>query len=178
MVGPVLVVDDNADVLHAARLALAPHVERIELRNSPESLEDTVRSDRYDVVVLDMNFVAGEHQGVEGLNQLARIRAADQTVSVVLITAFGGVALAVDALKQGAADFLLKPWRNEKLVSAVIAAADRTRALRRDALQLERLERDAIHRALGQAGNNIAHAAKSLGVSRQALYRKMARHGL
>lgn len=178
MVGPVLVVDDDPDVLHAARLALAPHVQRLELRQSPGGLDEAIRAESFDVVLLDMNFAIGDHGGVEGLNQLGRILAADPTVSVVLMTAFGGVALAVDALKQGAADFLLKPWRNEKLITAVTAAVARTHALRKDALRLERLEREAIQRAVEQADNNIAKAAKSLGVSRQALYRKMAKHGL
>jgi DNA-binding NtrC family response regulator len=89
------------------------------------------------------------------------------------------VTLAVESLKQGAVDFVLKPWHNEKLVAAVTAAVAITRNRRSaETLQLDALERNAIERALARHEGNISSAAAALGLSRAALYRRMAKHGL
>jgi two-component system response regulator RegA len=95
------------------------------------------------------------------------------------MTAYGGVSLAVAALKRGATDFVLKPWRNDKLievVTAAIALAQSRRAA--DTLDLEVIERAAIERALTLHDGNISLAASSLGLSRAALYRRISKHGL
>lgn len=180
MVGSILVVDDDRDVLHAARLALAREVARVETSSATEGLETLLKADAYEVVLLDMNFAIGDHTGRQGLDQLERVLAFDPNLSVVLMTAFGGVALAVEALKRGAVDFVLKPWRNEKLVAAVRAAAELTRSKRDAALSfdLEIAERAAIERALAHHKGNISHAAASLGLTRPALYRRLTRYGL
>src|SRR5436190_3127172 len=117
MPGAYLIVDDDPDVLKAAAAALARDAGRVDLAASPEGL--TEQAHLYDAVLLDMNFAAGERHGAEGLDSLARLQAADPALSVVLMTTYGGVALAVEALKRGAADFVLKPWRNEALVQAM-----------------------------------------------------------
>src|SRR5271163_3874018 len=130
MVGSVLVVDDDRDVLHAARLALARDVGRVETSVGTDGLEDLLAADAYEAVLLDMNFALGDHSGRQGLDGLERARAFDPALSVVLMTAYGGVSLAVEALKRGAVDFVLKPWRNEKLIASVRAAADLTRSRR------------------------------------------------
>jgi two-component system response regulator RegA len=180
MVGSVLVVDDDRDVLHAARLALAREVGRVETSTAADGLEDLLAADAYEAVLLDMNFALGDHSGRQGLDALERVRAFDPSLSVVLMTAFGGVSLAVEALKRGAVDFVLKPWRNEKLIAAVAAAAELTRSRRQaDAsFDLETAERTAIQRALAHHKGNISRAAASLGLTRPALYRRLARHGL
>jgi DNA-binding NtrC family response regulator len=136
-----------------------------------------VASASFDCVLLDMNFAAGERSGREGMSALKAVKAADPTVAVIFMTAYGAVSLAVESLKKGADDFLLKPWRNEALVAAVRAGAARTRT-EREGTRLDTLERAAIVRALGRHDGNIAQAAASLGVSRPALYRRMAKHGL
>lgn len=177
--GPILIVEDDPDVQRAARVALAAHVERVEVTSNTVDLQLLVQDRALDVVLLDMNFVAGERSGREGIDALARIRACDPHVSVVLMTAFGGVTLAVEALKQGAADFVLKPWRNEKLVETVLAAGRLTRSRRNaEVLDLEAIEREAIARALTRHQGNISLAASTLGLSRAALYRRIAKHGL
>ena len=178
--GPVLVLDDDPDVLKAAGLALARAAERVELVASPEEVLPVLKRGGIDAVLLDMNFTPGEHSGGAGLDMLARIQAADPCVSVVLMTVYGGVSLAVEALKQGAADFVLKPWRNEKLIEAMSAASALTRARRatRDSLNLDLLERHAIERALARYEGNISQAAAALGLTRPALYRRLAKHGL
>lgn len=180
MVGCVLVVDDDADVLAAARLALARHAERVDVSDDPAAVEDLVGRGDYAVLLLDMNFALGDHSGGAGLDQLARVQARDPALSVVLMTAYGGVALAVEALKRGGSDFILKPWRNEKLKDVVLAAAERTQERRRAAndFDLESVERTAIRRALQHHSGNVARAARALGLTRPALYRRMEKHGL
>lgn len=176
----ILIIEDDADVRHAARIALADGHAQIDCMAVPdESLEARLADARHEVVLLDMNFAAGERSGNAGLDTLARIQACDSTLAVVLMTAFGGVQLAVAALKRGATDFVLKPWQNEKLVAAVNAAAATTLARRAAETQtLDQLERGAIERALSRAAGNISVAAMTLGLSRPALYRRMSKHGL
>jgi len=174
---PLLIVDDDADVRHAAQLAMEPYVETSDAVAGPDEAAALLRPGRYGCVLLDMNYLAGERSGREGMDALARIREQDPALAVVLMTAFGGVALAVAALKRGAHDFLLKPWRNRDLLAAVRSANEATQAARAGQ-PLESLEREAIEKALAHSGGNIAQAAARLGLSRPAFYRRMARHGL
>lgn len=177
--GAVLVVEDDVDVLRSARLALTAVGCQVDILGSAEGLRDRLREREFDAVLLDMNFVAGERNGAGGLQGLAIVREFDPTLAVVLMTAYGGVTLAVEALKQGAVDFILKPWRNEKLVAAVSSAVQMTRSRREaETLDLEVLEREAIDRALSRYDHNISLAAAALGLSRAALYRRMAKHGI
>ena len=177
--GGVLIVEDDPDVRRSARIALAARFGRIELLESTDGLEERLAAQAFDVVLLDMNFVSGERSGAAGLNGLGRVHAFDPTLAVVLMTAYGGVALAVQSLKQGAVDFVLKPWANDKLVAAVTAAAAIPQSRRKAAtLQLDALERNAIERALARREGNISSAATALGLSRAALYRRMSKHGL
>jgi DNA-binding NtrC family response regulator len=172
-----LVVDDDADVLKAAGVALARPGVAVETLLSPEGLRG--RAAAADAVLLDMNFAAGARSGAEGFDALAALQAADPALSVVLMTTFGGVALAVEALKRGAVDFVLKPWRNEALAEAMAAAARLTAERRAGAaLNLDDLERRAIQRALAIHDGNVSRAAQALGLTRPALYRRMERHGL
>lgn len=126
--GLLLIVDDNSDVLTAARLALAPHFEKVVTLQSPDHLVGTLGRFVPDAILLDMNFAPGERTGREGLDWLGRLRVAVPTASVVLMTAFGGVSLAVEALKNGAVDFVLKPWQNDKLVATLSAAVALSKA--------------------------------------------------
>jgi DNA-binding NtrC family response regulator len=132
----LLVIDDDADVLTAARLALAPFFGRVEISRSAANLAETISALSPDALLLDMNFSPGAHDGADGLAWLERVGALDPTLSVVLMTAFGGVSLAVEALKRGAVDFVLKPWQNEKLAATMTAATALTRA-RREAADLK-----------------------------------------
>lgn len=178
MANAFLLVDDDPDVLKAAQAALAREAERLDTATGPEDL--AARAHLYDAVLLDMNFAAGERDGAIGLDTLDRLQAADPALSVVLMTTYGGVALAVQALKRGAADFVLKPWRNDALVAAMRTAAAQTAERRASgkALNLDDLERRAIVRALALYEGNVSHAAAALGLTRPALYRRMERHGL
>src|ERR1700744_2714843 len=139
----VLIVDDDPDVQQAARMALAQHAERAEIISSPASITPLLASEEFDCVLLDMNFVAGERSGRAGLNALATIKQLDPSLAVVLMTGYGAVSLAVESLKQGASDFLLKPWRNDALVAATRSAAAKSRE-EREGAPLDMVERAAI----------------------------------
>jgi DNA-binding NtrC family response regulator len=173
-----LIVDDDPDVLKAAAAVLGREAARVETAGSPDGL--AAQASAYDAVLLDMNFAIGARDGREGLDGLDRFQAADPALSVVLMTTYGGVALAVQALKRGAADFVLKPWRNEGLAESMRAAAALTAERRASgaALNLEDLELRAIVRALALYEGNVSRAAQALGLTRPALYRRMERHGL
>jgi two-component system, response regulator RegA len=175
----ILIIEDDADVQRAARIALGGSCRIIEVMDSPAALGARLETVSFDAVLLDMNFVLGERSGAAGLDALAKLQELDASLAVVLMTAYGGVSLAVEALKRGATDFLLKPWRNDKLIATVMAAAASTRRRRAaETLNLDTLERGAIERALLQHGGNISLAAAALGLSRPALYRRMSKHGL
>ena len=173
----LLIVDDDADILETAQLAVWNHATRIDAASSLDIAEDHLRQIAYDCVLLDMNFAAGRRNGAEGMDALRRIGTIDPMVSVVMMTAYGAVTLAVASLKAGAHDFLLKPWKNDSLISAVTTAAKRTRAMRAPTT-LEALERSALIETLQRHKGNLTQAARSLGLSRPALYRRMAKHGL
>jgi two-component system, NtrC family, response regulator HydG len=133
--GRVLVVDDNEDILSAARLLLKPHVALVHTEKDPSRIPALLKNETYDVVLLDMNFAKGDTSGAEGFTWLGRILAADPLAVVILITAYGDVGMAVRAIKEGATDFILKPWQNEKLL-ATLAAAFSLRASRDEASSL------------------------------------------
>ena len=119
----VLVVDDDTDVLTAARLLLGQFFRRVMVESNPAAIENHLGGD-IDVYLLDMNFAIGRNTGVEGIEWLRRIREAQPEAVVVLMTAYGDLNVAVEAMKEGAADFVLKPWQNEKLVATISVAAD------------------------------------------------------
>jgi two-component system, NtrC family, response regulator HydG len=122
-IGKVLIVDDDEDVLQAAHLFLKKHVESIDIEKNPEKIPTLIMNDSYDVILLDMNFTRDVTSGQEGLYWLSKILSLDSSATIIMITAFGDVNLAVTAVKQGAVDFVLKPWQNEKLLATVSAAA-------------------------------------------------------
>src|SRR5262245_16916101 len=115
----ILVVDDDQDVLHAARLALSDASNHVDVLSAPSEVAAAMEGGVHDALLIDMNFNAGRRDGQEGLQLLSLSRRLDPTVSVVLMTAYAGVSLAVEALKSGAVDFVMKPWRNQQLVESV-----------------------------------------------------------
>ena len=126
--GTLVVVDDDADVLTAARLLLKPSFRNVVTLQDPRDLDGVMRTNPVDVFLLDMNFALGENSGAEGLDWLRRIREQDANAVVVLMTAFGDLNTAVEAMRLGAADFVLKPWQNDKLVATLSVAAELRRS--------------------------------------------------
>lgn len=179
-IGPVLVLDDDADVRKAAAMALSRDADCVDLLSNPDEIAAMLRQRDYSVLLLDMNFAPGDQSGQAGLDVLGRVLVLDPPLSVVLMTAYGRVSLAVETLKRGAIDFVLKPWRNEALIETLSAATRQTRSRRaeRDNLSLEAAEKQMIDRALARYDGNVSHAAAALGLTRWALARRMAKHGL
>jgi len=120
--GNILVVDDDQDILIAARLLLKRNFARVETTNRPDQIRRILEEQEFDAVLLDMNFSLGENSGTEGLFWLEQILAIKPQMVVIVITAHGGIDLAVEAMKKGATDFITKPWQNEKLISTLRTA--------------------------------------------------------
>jgi len=120
--GKVLVIDDDEDILQAARLLLKQHVSQIHTEKTAELIPFLLKNDNYDVIFLDMNFAIGATSGKEGFQWLDKILELDPNAVVVLITAYGDVEMAVKAIKKGATDFILKPWQNERLIATLSTA--------------------------------------------------------
>lgn len=118
----ILVVDDDGDVLQAARLFLKQHVASVETEKDPKSIPTLLKNNSYDLILLDMNFTDDVSSGEEGFFWLNKILDIDPAVAVILITAYGDIDKAVKAVKEGATDFVLKPWQNEKLLATVSSA--------------------------------------------------------
>ncbi len=118
----ILIVDDNKSVLSALELLLQPLCLEVVTSANPNRIPALLEATYFDVVLLDMNFSAGINTGNEGLYWLKRILEYDPNKSVIMITAYGDVELAVRAVKEGAVDFVLKPWENSKLLATVNAA--------------------------------------------------------
>lgn len=118
----ILVIDDEEDVLVAARLFLKRHFASVETLREPSGLLELVRQHAFDVLLLDMNFTPGMDDGSEGLHQLSQVLKIDPHAVVVLFTAYALIDLAVQAMKEGAADFVSKPWENERLLQTLTAA--------------------------------------------------------
>jgi DNA-binding NtrC family response regulator len=114
--GKILVVDDNINVLTALVQLLEPEFERVISVDDPEQIPGVLQLEDIDVVLLDMNFNQGSNSGDEGIYWLEKILAKDPDIVVVLITAYGSIKLAIECIKKGALDFLLKPWDNDKLL--------------------------------------------------------------
>jgi DNA-binding NtrC family response regulator len=120
--GKVLLIDDDEDILQAARLFLKQHVALVHSEKNPENIPVLLKNEAYDVIFLDMNFSQGATDGREGFSWLSRILELDPASVVILITAYGDIELAVRGIKEGATDFVLKPWQNEKLLATLSAA--------------------------------------------------------
>jgi DNA-binding NtrC family response regulator len=115
----VLIVDDDPDVLTAVKLLLKPETQEIITEKNPENLNSLLQRNQVDLVLLDMNFNSAINTGNEGIYWLRKIKEWKPNVSVVMITAYGDIDLAVRSLKEGANDFVVKPWHNEKLIDTI-----------------------------------------------------------
>jgi len=133
--GRILIVDDNEDLLTAARLFLKQHFALVHTEQDPARIPSLLQNENYDVILLDMNFTVDATSGVEGFMWLDKILQIDPSAVVILITAYGDVEMAVRAVKSGATDFVLKPWQNEKLLATLSSALN---------LRFSRLEVDKL----------------------------------
>ena len=139
--GKLLIVDDNKSILIALKLLLSSYFETVITLNSPNNLLSTLREENFDVVLLDMNFSAGVNNGNEGLYWLEQLRNAAPYIQVVLFTAYADIDLAVKGIKAGAADFVVKPWDNAKLI-ATLQSVYRLSRSRREIKRLQEIKRE------------------------------------
>ncbi len=122
----VLVVDDDVDVLTAMRLLLKSMVKEVVVEKNPNNIISIVKKNKFDIIILDMNFNGLVNTGNEGIYWLNKIKEIDKETSVILITAYGDLDLAIKSLKEGALDFLVKPWKNEKLIYSIREILEKT----------------------------------------------------
>ena len=120
--GKILIIDDDEDILFSARLLLKQHYSIVRIEKNPEQIPVILKDNHYDVILLDMNFSGNTTTGVEGFYWLKKILELDPKAVVIHITAFGNIDIAVKAIKDGATDFVLKPWQNEQLLATVSSA--------------------------------------------------------
>lgn len=117
----ILIIDDDKDVLLAAKLFLRQHFTIVHTENDPERIPDLMRHENYDIFLLDMNFSKDATSGSEGFMWLNRILEIDPAAVVIFITGYGDIELAVQGIKEGATNFILKPWDNKKLLAEITA---------------------------------------------------------
>lgn len=184
----ILIIDDNPAVRTTLKLLLADEFDEIAAVGNPQLIPALLQAGNIDAVLLDMNFDTGRLDGSNGLFWLSRIKGAADAPAVVLITAFGNVQLAVEAMKLGAEDFVVKPWDNDDLIAKLRRAiiknrkaktdsrtVDNAREIeRRDTLRrtmtLDELKLDHVREAVDRCGGNLSAAAEQLGITRQTLY--------
>ncbi len=184
----VLIIDDNPAVRTTLRLVLNGVFDEIAAVGDPRLIPALLAAGNIDAVLLDMNFDNSRLDGSDGLFWLSRIKESENAPAVVLITAFGDVPLAVEAMKLGAEDFVTKPWDNDELIAKLNKAIARNRAGRDASLvldkarELERLDNqrrqmtldelkfEHVSSVVDSCGGNLSAAADSLGITRQTLY--------
>jgi two-component system response regulator HydG len=139
--GSILIIDDNHDLLIALKLILAQSFERIDTLRNPNLILSTLDKNAYDIILLDMNFKPGQVTGNEGIFWMSKIREKDPGATVVFITAFGDVELAIRSLKEGAADFIMKSWDEQKILSTLTNAY----RLRKSRMEVSLLKKKQAH---------------------------------
>jgi DNA-binding NtrC family response regulator len=151
--GKILIVDDNEDLLKAAKMHLKRHFTQVDIEKNPEAIPALMNNEDYDVILLDMNFTKDVSSGSEGYFWLEKILSLDPSAVVVLITAYGDVQMAVKAIKAGATDFVLKPWENEKLLATLFAAMRLRES--RDVIENLKIKNHEINQALNDRYSEI-----------------------
>ena len=156
----ILIVDDDQDILVAGKLLLKRKFSHVDVCNRPEQLPSLLADNTYDLVLLDMNFGPGESSGEQGFYWLGQIQQLAPEVVVVMITAHGGVDIAVEAIKQGATDFIAKPWHNEKVIATVTTALELKRT-RQESRQLK-VANQALVQATTKASDTIIGSSPAM----------------
>ena len=156
----ILIVDDDSEVLLAAELVLKKAFQGVVTTSDPSQIRRLLAQRAFDVILLDMNFSAGATSGQEGLDWLKTAQSLAPDTKVILMTAYGGVEAAVSAMREGAADFVVKPWDNAKLVATVSAVSKLARA-DREVASLRRRQR-TLNEYLGQDSEQIVGNSPAL----------------
>ncbi|MCV2370384.1 response regulator [Roseateles oligotrophus] len=182
----ILLLDDDPGVGLAAQLLLQRRVAPITCLRRPAELMAAIAKLRPSVLLLDLNFGPGRTEGEQGLQLLAEVQKLGSPPVVVVMTAYADIELAVQALRRGAFDFITKPWDNVRLIATCREALERfgrptpsvSEVISEPARSLAAQERAALLAAMAAAEGNLSAAARGLGLSRAALYRRLNKHGL
>jgi DNA-binding NtrC family response regulator len=158
--GKILIVDDNEDLLKAAKMFLKRHIAQVDIEKNPEAIPALMANEDYDVILLDMNFNKDVSSGSEGYYWLEKILQIDPSAVVVLITAYGDVQMAVKAIKAGATDFVLKPWENEKLLATLFSAMRLRETL--DEVQNLKIKNQEINQSINEKYSDIIGQSPSM----------------
>lgn len=148
----ILVIDDDLDILHTARIILKPHYSNITVESDPHQIRYLLNQHPFDVVLLDMNFTTGATAGQDGLNWLKVIKEIKKDQQVIMMTAYGDIKLAVEAMKYGASDFIVKPWENEKFLATIQMAYDYSES--KAEIKMLKSQQSSFHQLLS-AGEDI-----------------------
>jgi len=170
--GTLLIVDDNKALLDALELIMKNEFERVISLTDPNRINEVLTSYNIDIVMLDMNFKSGIHNGNEGLFWMREIFKYDKNISVVIVTAYGDVELAVKAIREGAVDFILKPWDNSKLL-ATINVAWQLRVSRIEASILKK-DNQLLKKEINKGGEKIVLGASPTMINVMNIVRKVA----
>lgn len=184
----ILIIDDNQAIRSTLKLVLASHFSDILSVGDPTLIPALLAAGDVDAVLLDMNFGSDRLDGSDGIFWLRRIKESPAAPAVILITAFGDVALAVEAMKIGADDFITKPWDNDTLIEKITSAISRNesaisrsrsvsqadeiirRESHRQQMTLDQLKMQHIREIVDSCDGNLSLAARRLGINRQTLY--------
>ncbi|WP_235839565.1 sigma-54-dependent transcriptional regulator [Cognaticolwellia mytili] len=170
--GKILIVDDDNDILVASKLLLKRKFTDVSTCNQPEHIPTFFEKQHFDVVLLDMNFGPGESSGAQGFYWLKRIREIAPQSIIIMITAHGGVDVAVEAMKLGATDFIAKPWHNEKVIAtvttAVMLAQSQTQAKTLQAKNDVLVQVNNLNHQQNIIGNSVPMQAVHTLISRSA----------
>jgi DNA-binding NtrC family response regulator len=196
----VLVADDQTDVIEAVRLLLESEGMTIIAATTPSQAIDAVRTQAVHAALVDLNFEQGRTSGDQGLDLVTRLHQFDSMLPITVMTAWSSIGLALEAMRRGAKDFVEKPFDEARLVATLRSQAELCQALRRiaeleaqlavvngggtaasgnfEAMRLREVEGQLVRTAMQKARGNVSRAARALGLSRSALYRRLERHGL
>lgn len=187
----ILIIDDNQSVRLSLKLVLGNEFDKVTAIGDPRLLPALLAEGDIDAVLLDMNFDNQRLDGSDGLFWLSRIKEMPDAPAVVLITAFGDVPLAVEAMKLGGDDFITKPWDNDELIAKLRLAIDKNRSSRSDkaalsraqdfkareeklqTMTLEEMKTAHINSVVARCNGNLSRAAEILGINRQTLYNQL-----
>ncbi len=158
--GKILIVDDNEDLLMAAKMYLKRHFAQVDIEKNSESIPTLMANEDYDVILLDMNFTKDVSSGSEGYYWLQKILDIDPSSVVLLITAYGDVQMAVKAIKAGATDFVLKPWENEKLLATLFSCMRLRES--RDQVETLTIKNQEINQALNEKFSDIIGQSRAM----------------